>query len=147
MQPFGATAPRALRAGSLRTISSSSASSSSAAGSSLRAGISALRAARLHQFKRPPVPSVQQLASRQQGSLGRQRLPHGVQAQQKDSRQQQAAAEQGSSSLASLGSVGLFLLWGGLVAYAFFLSPNQTPVRCGRPLRSEQSIGLDALKE
>jgi hypothetical protein len=28
-----------------------------------------------------------------------------------------------------IGSAGLFLLWGGLAAYAFLLSPNQTPLR------------------
>jgi hypothetical protein len=28
-----------------------------------------------------------------------------------------------------IGSAGIFLLWGGLAAYAFLLSPNQTPLR------------------
>lgn len=33
----------------------------------------------------------------------------------------------GSGNL--IGSIGLFALWGGLAAYAFLLSPNQTPLR------------------
>lgn len=29
----------------------------------------------------------------------------------------------------SFSSLGIFLLWGGLIAYAFFIAPNQTPIR------------------
>lgn len=40
-----------------------------------------------------------------------------------------AAPKQSGDAGGAVGSVGLFLLWGGLAAYAFLLSPNQTPLR------------------
>jgi hypothetical protein len=115
------TGLQALRPGLRRTTSS-------AFIPSLSSSASPLWPVRPQLFKRQALPSLQQLCSRQQGSYGRQPRSLSVQAKQKDS-QQQPAAEQGSSSLVSVGSVGLFLLWGGLVAYAFLLSPNQTPYR------------------
>lgn len=43
-----------------------------------------------------------------------------------------------------MGSVGLFVLWAGFVAYAFFLSPNQTPVRDGYLIQYalKEGVGL-----
>jgi hypothetical protein len=42
-----------------------------------------------------------------------------------------------------LGSAGLFLLWGGLAAYAFFISPNQTPLRDSYFLEKLVGLGVD----
>jgi hypothetical protein len=46
-----------------------------------------------------------------------------------------------ASSLAS--SVGLFALWAGLVAYAFLLSPNQTPFRDRYFVEKLIGLGVD----
>lgn len=58
-----------------------------------------------------------------------------------DKQQQPDDSDPGSGSL--LGSAGLFLLWGGLAAYAFFVSPNQTPLRDSYFLEKLVGLGVN----
>lgn len=129
LQPWGAVAPRALRASAPRTATATTHS----------LALARRPAHGLHQFSSParPVLSQQQRlgnAAAGGASRRRQQAPP-VRAQQDDAQQpsqQEPGGQQseaGGGGGAALGSIGLWLLWGGLLTYAFFFSPNQTPIR------------------
>ena len=134
LQPWGAATPRALRASAPRTT---------AASSSLSVGARQTGTHRLHQFSSATQPALHQrlaAAARARSSGPRRRAPApppraqqgGAERKQPAQEQPAAAAGAGATSAggAVLGSLGLWLLWGGLVAYVFFIGPNQTPIRC-----------------
>lgn len=120
-QPFTTRSGKPLRASATR--------SSCGPTSPTGLGRSTSHLPRRHQFTPGPPPALQQPHRQHPAPWApRTKQPLDVRVQSGGEPQQQPAPE-GSNSSVSLGSVGLFALWAGLVFYAFFLSTNQTPVR------------------